>query len=304
VAPSAWRNLEAPSLPVADKGPQPHTPPRAAEQQGGIDFMVSQSPLLRSIDTEELEDIRQQAEFFVSLGQHDQAIDILTTRIAQCGETSPLLCLDLLRLYHALGREAEYEFMRTEFQHWFTGRVPPFDDFGNEGRSLDHYPQVMERITALWPGPPVLAFIEDCLYHHTGAFGGQEFDLQAYRDLLLLHTVAKRTIRMADDSGAADAPIPEMVRIPPRAQSALLGDVALTTSERRASEHTSAAWRHSAPPTDAAPELQDPQADIETRGAPLGAMRVPPSATAPKPDPANDPARQKHLTDFDFLHLR
>lgn len=301
-APSAWRNLEVPSLPITGHGPLKRVEPRGVEHHGGIDFMVSQSPLLRAIDTEELEDIRQQAEFFVSLGEHDKAVDILTTRVAQCGETSPLLCLDLLRLYHALGREAEYEFMRTEFQHWFTGRVPPFADFGNEGRSLDRYPQVMERITALWPGPPVLAFIEDCLYHHTGAVGGQDFDLQAYRDLLLLHTVAKRTIRMADDSGAADAPIPEGVRIPPRAQSALLGDVAVTASERRAPElRAGVQWRGATAPSDDDP---DPQADIETRGAPLGSMRVPPSATARAQDPADAAANQDHLTDFNFLHLR
>jgi len=276
----------------------------SAEHHGGIDFMVSQSPLLRAIDTEELEDIRQQAEFFVSLGQHDKAIDILTTRIAQCGESSPLLCLDLLRLYHALGREADYEFMRNEFQHWFTGRVPPFADYGNEGHALDHYPQVMERITTLWPGPPVLAYIEDCLYHHTGAVGGQDFDLQAYRDLLLLHTVAKRTIRLADDGNAADAPMPEMVRIPPRAQSALLGDVAVTASERRAPEHRAGAQWRGASASREPDEDHDPQTDIETRGAPLGAMRVPPSSGATPQDAADGTPNQDHLTDFNFLHLR
>lgn len=291
-APSAWRTLDAPRLPSTG-----HT-----GAYGGIDFTVSQSPL-RSIDTEELEDIRQQAEFFVSLGQREKAVDILTTRIAQCGESSPLLCLDLLRLYHELGREAEYEFMRTEFHHWFTGRVPVFADFGSEGRALDRYPQVMERITRLWPGPPVLAYIEDCLYHHSGTVAGQDFDLQAYRDLLLLHTVAKRIIRMADDSGEADAHIPDMVRIPARVQSALLGDVA--GAERRASEQRSgASWRGAGSVRDMG-DSDDPQADIETRGVPLGSMRVPPAAddaTGDTPDPA--PAKQGHLTDFNFLHLR
>jgi len=304
-APSAWRNLEVPRLPTSGHAALHWAEQRpSAEHHGGIDFMVSQSPLLRAIDTEELEDIRQQAEFFVSLGQHDKAIDILTTRIAQCGESSPLLCLDLLRLYHALGREADYEFMRNEFQHWFTGRVPPFADYGNEGHALDHYPQVMERITTLWPGPPVLAYIEDCLYHHTGAVGGQDFDLQAYRDLLLLHTVAKRTIRLADDGNAADAPMPEMVRIPPRAQSALLGDVAVTASERRAPEHRAGAQWRGASASREPDEDHDPQTDIETRGAPLGAMRVPPSSGATPQDAADGTPNQDHLTDFNFLHLR
>jgi len=286
-APSAWRTLEVPQLPTATRA-APH---------GSIDFSVSLSPVLRSIDTEELEDIRHQAEFFVSLGQHDKAIDILTTRIAQCGESSPLVCLDLLAIYHALGRESEYEFMRTEFQHWFTGRVPVFGEFGNEGRSLDHYPEIMARIARLWPSPPVLEFIEQCLYHHTGAVDGQDFDLQAYRDLLLLHTVAKRIIRMADDSGSPDLPVSEMVRIPARAQSAMILD---TPDSRRTPTHRAGAHLRGGA---AANDEQDPQVDVETRGVPLGSMKVPP---APPQDesPAPDVGHARTgLTDFNFLNL-
>jgi hypothetical protein len=287
-APSAWRTLEAPQLPTATRA-APH---------GSIDFSVSLSPVLRSIDTEELEDIRHQAEFFVSLGQHDKAIDILTTRIAQCGESSPLVCLDLLAIYHALGRESEYEFMRTEFQHWFTGCVPVFGEFGNEGRSLDRYPEVMARIARLWPGPPVLEFIEQCLYHHTGAVDGQDFDLQAYRDLLLLHTVAKRIIRMADDNGNSDQHISEMVRIPARAQSAMILD---TPDSRRTPTHRAGAYLRGGV---AANDEHDPQADVETRGVPLGPMKVPPAppqdeSLAPDVDHAHS-----WLTDFNFLNLR
>ena len=157
---------------------------------------------VRSIDTDEMADIRHQAQFFVSLGQHDKAVDILTARIAQSGDSSPLICLDLLQIYHDLGRESEYAFMRAGFQHWFAGQVPEFSEFGYEGRSLDRYPEVMSHITKLWPGPGVLEAIENCLCHDPGAVDGQDFDLQAFRDLLLLHTVATDLIRMADGPGS------------------------------------------------------------------------------------------------------
>lgn len=296
VAPSAWSDLTPPNLPTTAKaGTQ-------AATQGSIDFSVSMSPAMRSIDTEELEDIRHQAEFFVSLGQHDKAIEILTTRIAQCGESSPLVCLDLLKIYHALGQEPEYTFMRAEFQHWFTGRVPEFGDFANEGRALDRYPQVMERIMQLWPGARVLEYIEDCLYHHTGTVDAQAFDLQAYRDLLLLHTVAKRIMRMGGHGDGTDSHVPDVVRIPGRSQNFLMSDT--PDSRRLSTQREGAHWRsglHTAEGLDGV----DPQADVETRGVPLRPMKVPPTS-APEPGAASATASDASasVTDFNFLNLR
>jgi hypothetical protein len=262
-APSAWRRLEVPPLPAVPRG--------------DVDFSISGAPALRAVDAEELEDTRHQAEFFVSLGQHDKAVDILTTRIAQRGQTSPQLCLDLLKIYHTMGRESEYAFMRTECQHWFTAKIPAFADFGHEGRALDQYPQVVSRIVNLWPGPPVLEYIEECLYHHAGAVDTPEFDLLAYRDLLLLHAVAKRILRMPDDGTSRSRTSPQRAGAPVR------GD-----RPRGA-------------------ELEpDPQADVDTHGAPLGPMKVPPPSAAPgdAASRSTDPTAYDHLTDFNFLNLR
>ena len=54
--------------------------PPAREQHR--DFSVSLFPGARAMDTEELVDIRQQADFFMELGQHEQAIEVLSTRIS------------------------------------------------------------------------------------------------------------------------------------------------------------------------------------------------------------------------------
>jgi len=276
------------------------------------DFSISVAGGMRAIDSEELMDVRQQADFFMSLGEHQKAVDILTTRIAQCGESSPLVCLDLLKIYHALGRESEYEFMRTEFNNWFTGRVPAFPAFGDEGHALEHYPQVVSEIVALWPDPRVLEYIESCIYHHANDADWSDFDLHAFRDLLLLHGVAKRIVRNASDS--ADSHAAELVRIPARVPIASVG-AAPDRGEHngfvhRAGAHYRGAWKHNAPKKSLVPPHEvDPQADIETRGAPLGAMKVPPSAAtqpiiAHSSGSASDDGDRGPVTDFNFLNLR
>jgi hypothetical protein len=167
-------------------------------------------------------DVREEAEFFVSVGQHDKAIDILTARVAQFGESSPLVCLDLLRLYHALGREAEFEMMRAEFNHWFSGNVPEFWVFGDDGRSLEQYPQIMKSLSALWPSSEVLDYIEGCLYRQAAGDNGVVVDLQAYLDLLLLHGVAKQMVRHTDPLHPGNKL--EALRVPARTHAAMAGD--------------------------------------------------------------------------------
>ena len=208
------------SLPPTAQKPSAFPVSKAGSR--GRDFSASASGALRAINSEDLLDVRHQAEFFMSLGEHQKAIDVLTTRIAQCGESSPLVCLDLLNIYHALGRESEFEFMRTEFNAWFTGHVPAFAAFGQEGRSLDHYPQILNQIVALWPDANVLEYIKNCIYHHATDTDGPTFDLQAYRDLLLLHAVAKRIVRGPD--GGGDSHASELMRIPAQAPAAVSGE--------------------------------------------------------------------------------
>ena len=285
--------------------PRPSPLPVSKAGSRGRDFSASVSGALRAINSEDLLDVRHQADFFVSLGEHQKAIDVLTTRIAQCGESSPLVCLDLLKIYHALGRESEFEFMRTEFNAWFTGHVPEFTAFGDEGRSLDHYPLILDKIVALWPDRHVLEYIESCIYHHATDADGPSFDLQAYRDLLLLHAVAKRMVRLPNASG--DSHTSELMRIPAQAPGAFLADgepavVTGTVVHRAGAEHRGA-WKRDPAPV----ELDDTELELATRGTPLGAMKVPPVVAPPPEDPTlalrPEPDRGPE-TDFNFLSLR
>ncbi|MBB1599225.1 hypothetical protein A9977_04120 [Variovorax sp. UMC13] len=162
-------------------------------------------PPARYVNTEELFDVQQQSDFFVSLGQHDQAIAVLSEHIADNPETSALAYLDLLRIYHSLERREDYARVAGEFERAFNAEVPVFEHFAEAGNGLEHYREALARIEAHWPGPDTLGLIEELVFRKPGARGGDEsFDLAAYRELLLLYSVAKEVI---DPHSAPPTPV-------------------------------------------------------------------------------------------------
>ncbi len=149
--------------------------------------------------------MQQQADFFVSLGQHDQAITVLRSYIGQAGggtdaaDTSPLAYLDLFRLYHLLNRRHDYQLLRDDFSQAFHVSVPEFDDYRHQSLGLQAYPETLSRIVVAWPRPAVLPLIEGLIFKRPDG-STEAFDLEACRDLLLLYAVAKE--RLADEGAA------------------------------------------------------------------------------------------------------
>lgn len=157
------------------------------------DFQMSMAHLSRAVKAEELFDVQQQADFFVSLGQHEQAIQVLRSHIGDNAETSALVYLDLFNLYHQLGRHQEYENLRQDFGNLFNANVPEFDLYTDASAGLEAYEQALSRIESLWPSVKVLDVIEESIFKKAEA-GVPPFDLEAYRELLLLYTVAKEIL--------------------------------------------------------------------------------------------------------------
>ncbi len=145
----------------------------------------------RSINSEELFDIRQQAEFFVSLGQTDQAVRILENRINEEGETSPLIYLDLLKIFHSLGLKTDFRQFREDCNLLFNAKVPEFDSFTEEGKGIEGYPHVLAHVIALWGTPKASMVIEASIFRDPWDDKSPPFDLAAFRDLLLLHAIAQ-----------------------------------------------------------------------------------------------------------------
>lgn len=173
------------------------TPPMAAADKR--DFRASQMSVSRSVATEELFDVQQQSDFFVSLGEFDQAIGVLKAHLHESQEPSALAYLDLFKLYHRLDRRDEYEKLRQEFNQLFNAGAPPFDQYSDDSQGLEAYETAFGRIQALWPEPKVLDVIEKSIFRDPADTDTEVFDLEAYRELLLLHAIAKDMIKRDAD---------------------------------------------------------------------------------------------------------
>lgn len=178
--------------------PVPPVPPVPAP--GQRDFVDSARAALGAINTNEMLDVSHQAEFFLTLGQHDAAVDLLKDSIRTNHESNPLVYLDLLKLLHNLGRKTDYNQYRNAFHTLFTGRIPPYAGFNQPGKNLEAYPETCLRIVTLWPSVQAIAFIEDCLVRQYGDADAHTFELEAFRDLLLLHNIAT-TLLSSTDTG-------------------------------------------------------------------------------------------------------
>ncbi len=149
---------------------------------------------LRTTSAEELLDVQQQADFFTSLGQNDQAISVLTEHIRANPTTSAMAYLDLFSIYHSLGRRGDYLRLRDAFGRRFNAEVPEFDRYSEIGQGLEQYPKTLGEITARWPSPATLTLIEDLIFRNPDNQNGEIFQLSAYQELLLLYGVAKEVV--------------------------------------------------------------------------------------------------------------
>ena len=176
-------------LPASQTPGKPSTPPTA-----------SAPDLPSRNEAGDMLDARQQADFYMALGQYDEAIEVLETFIKNSGEANPLVYLDLLNVFRTLSRKTSYDRCRTQFNSLFSGHVPAYGEFNSAGQDLETYADVCMRIAASWPSQDAVQFIEKCMVRGAGNDPQWEFDLEAFRDLLMLHAVARR-INAVSDAG-------------------------------------------------------------------------------------------------------
>lgn len=177
---------QAPEAPSAPPAKQPE-PASAAPNTSSV-------PLAGMVNPEDLFDIVQQAEFYVSIGEHDLAIGELRQHIAERGSSSPFSYLELLRLYHQLGRIEAFDLLRSQFMEHFNAEVPEFSHFAQQGAGLEIYTDALADIEAQWTSNSVLELLESFLFLHPDRVSpAPRFDLAAYDDLLLLLAIAQTT---------------------------------------------------------------------------------------------------------------
>jgi hypothetical protein len=144
----------------------------------------------RELSVEELLDLEQQADFFIALGQEDAAVDLLMSHLRSAGGQSPLPYTKLLEIYKRQGDRAAYERTRARFNRRFNAYAPDWDTGPNAGRTLEDYPEAVAQLQAAWHAPiDAMALLEAMLFKRDEA--GELFDLPAYRDVLLLYSLAR-----------------------------------------------------------------------------------------------------------------
>jgi len=190
--PSIFSASTSNELPEKQAQPKAMHSGGVALDTGARGFAHSVAGTLRAINSHELLDVRQQADFFMTLGQYEDAIELLEANIRDSGESNPLVYLDLLKILHTLSRKDGFDRYRDEFNDLFTGQVPEYNHFNQPGRRLEEYPQACAEICAAWNSPSALDVIEGYLVRTQGHDSHRDFDLEAYRELLMLHAVAGR----------------------------------------------------------------------------------------------------------------
>ena len=152
----------------------------------------------RAVTVEELIDLEQQAEFFIVLGQDDAAIDLLVSHIRSTGGISPLPYLKLLETHRRRGEPESYERTRTRFNQRFNAYAPDWNTDLQHGRLLESYADVIASLQRVWGNPVDAMDLLETLLFRTD--NGQLFDLPAYREVLLLYSLARDLLDKQGDS--------------------------------------------------------------------------------------------------------
>ncbi len=204
-------SLQLLDMPQSDTGLQPlQTLPERADAQG--------------VSVEELIDLEQQVDFFMVLGQHEAAVDLLSQRLHETGRHTALPHLKLLEILQRHGDQAGFERVAREFGERFHAQAPVWSDDIAAGEGLLAYAQASELIIQSWRDAAMTMQLIQTLLAH-GDPDGRAFDLAAYRDILMLYAVARdiseHEVRGADidlflplDGGQPGSPTSMMATMP------------------------------------------------------------------------------------------
>ncbi len=157
-----------------------------------------------SVNVEEISDVTQEAEFWMSVNDPQRAIEILEPQANVAHPDSPVPWLYLLDLYRVVNNKEKYDGLRSRFLVFFNANIPDFETQPEkEGvRQLEDFSHLIERICAMWNGPDVIGFLQSLLVDDRD---GQRcgFELPVYRDILLLISIAHDVEREKAVHGAA-----------------------------------------------------------------------------------------------------
>ncbi|MFZ6861118.1 type IV pilus assembly protein FimV [Undibacterium sp. Ji67W] len=181
-------SLEAPSVFGRN-----YTPSLEDTNSSTFNFFSSRT---NSVKVEEISDVTQEAEFWMSVNDPERAIEILEPQAELDHPESPVPWLYLLDLYRVVGNKDKYDPLRDRFVVFFNANVPEFeiDPATLPVRHLDDFEHLSKKICSMWSTNEILPFLESLLIDdRDGKRMG--FELPVYRDILLLISIANELER-------------------------------------------------------------------------------------------------------------
>ena len=178
---------------------KPRTPTLEETNSSTFNFFSSRGS---SVKVEEISDITQEAEFWMSVNDPQRAIEILDAQANVAHPDSPVPWLYLLDLYRLVKDRPKYDDLRDRFVTFFNAKVPEYEnELQLQGvLQLEDYPHLIERICRTWNGNEIIPFLESLLVDdREGKRTG--FELPVYRDILLLISIAHELERVASIEG-------------------------------------------------------------------------------------------------------
>ncbi|MBC7513755.1 MAG: hypothetical protein H7234_04880 [Herminiimonas sp.] len=188
--------LKAPALQTValQPLPLPVTPAPVSPKVAGPDDLQFAEIRMQSTSVEEISDIMQEAEFWLSLHDLERAAEVLEPYATYEQPGSPLPWLYLFELYRDLGWQEKYDSLRDRFQRIFNGRALTWDEQkhvlpGTPRRGVEDVPHVALKLTTLWQSEEVIPYLESLLVDdRDGTRAG--FDLPVYKEIMFLILLA------------------------------------------------------------------------------------------------------------------
>lgn len=177
----------------------PRTPTLEETNSSTFNFFSNRGS---SVKVEEISDVTQEAEFWMSVNDPQRAIEILDSQARVEHPDSPVPWLYLLDLYRLVQDKQKYDELRNRFIVFFNANIPTFEDklISSGVRQLENFPHLIDRICHLWNGNEIIPFLQNLLVDdRDGTRIG--FELPVYRDILLLISLAHELERIAAIEG-------------------------------------------------------------------------------------------------------
>lgn len=160
-----------------------------ADQRDALHFFPSK---VEHLKVEEISDVMQEAEFWMSLNDPQRAIEILEPYAKIELPDSPIPWLYLLDLYRGTDQRMKYTALHDKASRVFNARIPLWDEDGDlsDGRTLEDFPHVVEQICTLWETSEIFAYLESLIFDQREGIR-EGFDLFVYQEIMLLLTMVR-----------------------------------------------------------------------------------------------------------------